>query len=297
MGNKKHLFFTDITMCKINAFRLQEREKELCFLRGRIDNIEKIFHIEEWFKDFIENFSKSMTFPDIACVKIIYQTEGQKETLFYESENFKDLKGTVIKAPITIKEKKIGEIIVGYTESIVEEINCYIQHFDIENTFLKDEQSLINSLGILISNILNLQIMTRDMKLFQESMITLSTPVMLIWDKILFLSLIGPIDSKRAQSIMEALLEKTIKVEAKFVIIDVQGIPVMDTAIANHLIKITKAIQLLGCKAILTGISATISQTLVKLGIDFNSFETKASPKEALFYVLTLLKANVINNK
>jgi methyl-accepting chemotaxis protein len=98
----------------------------------------------------------------------------------------------------------------------------------------------------------------------------MSTPVMRLWDNILLLPIIGLVDSKRVQSIMEVL------------ILDVQGVPAMDSSVANHIIKVTRATKLMGCTCIVTGISPEISQALVNLGIDLGDIMTKSSLKDGV---------------
>ena len=110
----------------------------------------------------------------------------------------------------------------------------------------------------------------------------MSTPVMQLWEKILLLPIIGLIDSQRIQLIMEAVLQKVIDYEAKVIVIDIQGVPTVDSAIANHLLKVTKATRLMGCTCIVTGISPVVSQAMVNLGIELNDIVTQSTLKEGL---------------
>ena len=110
----------------------------------------------------------------------------------------------------------------------------------------------------------------------------MSTPVMRLWDNILLLPVIGLVDSKRVQLIMETALQKILDYQAKVLIIDIQGVPAVDSAVANHLIKITKATRLMGCTCIVTGISPDISQALVNLGIDLGDILTQATLKDGV---------------
>jgi len=103
------------------------------------------------------------------------------------------------------------------------------------------------------------------------------TPVTVLWDGILMLPVSGIVDSKRAQEIMEAMLNKIVDTQSKVIILDVLGVPTVDSAVANHIIKMTKATKLLGCKCIITGISAEVSQTLVHLGIDLGDVVTRST--------------------
>ena len=117
----------------------------------------------------------------------------------------------------------------------------------------------------------------------QASMIMeMSTPVMQLWDKVLMLPVIGLIDSNRIQMIMEAVLQKVIDYEARVIVIDIQGVPTVDSAVANHLLKVAKATRLMGCVCIVTGISPVVAQAIVNLGIELNDVVTQSTLKEGV---------------
>lgn len=115
-----------------------------------------------------------------------------------------------------------------------------------------------------------------------ELIMEMSTPVMQLWDGILMLPIVGLVDSKRVQLIMETVLQRIIDTQAKVVILDIQGVPNVDSAVANHLIKITKASRLMGCVCIITGISPEISQSLVNLGIELTDILTQSTLKDGV---------------
>ena len=107
-------------------------------------------------------------------------------------------------------------------------------------------------------------------------------PVHLLWDGILLLPIYGIIDSKTAQDIMESMLEKIVSSQSKVIILDILGVVTVDSAVANHLIKITQATKLMGADCVISGISPPIAQTLVGLGINLGEVETQATLKDAL---------------
>ena len=115
-----------------------------------------------------------------------------------------------------------------------------------------------------------------------KTMLAVSTPVTILWENILMLPLVGTIDSKRGQEIMETMLAKILETEAKFIIMDILGVASMDSAVANHLIKITKATALMGCTSIVTGISPDVAQILVQLGVELKDVITRATLKDGL---------------
>lgn len=127
------------------------------------------------------------------------------------------------------------------------------------------------------SHMVNEQILSQT-----KSLMEMSTPVTQIWSGILLLPLVGIIDSKRAQDIMNATLGKISQLQARVFILDISGVAVVDTAVANHLIKITKATRLMGCESIISGVSPAIAQTVVELGIDVGTVKTTATMKDAL---------------
>jgi rsbT co-antagonist protein RsbR len=120
------------------------------------------------------------------------------------------------------------------------------------------------------------------MAMQSKSLMEMSTPVTQIWNGILLLPIVGIVDSKRAQDIMNATLAKIAETQARVFIMDISGVAVVDTAVANHLIKITKATRLMGCSCTISGVSPAIAQTIVELGIEVGTVKTTATMKDAL---------------
>jgi rsbT co-antagonist protein RsbR len=115
----------------------------------------------------------------------------------------------------------------------------------------------------------------------QEDMLELSTPVVNLWDGILALPLIGTLDSARTQVVMENLLEAIVKTNSKVAIIDITGVPTVDTVVAQHLLKTVTAARLMGAECIISGIRPQIAQTIVHLGINLQDITTKATLHDA----------------
>ncbi|NJN66348.1 MAG: STAS domain-containing protein [Chloroflexaceae bacterium] len=117
----------------------------------------------------------------------------------------------------------------------------------------------------------------REIAAQRETIMALSTPVVQMWEKILVMPLVGVIDSHRALTIMETLLEAISRHHAENVILDITGVPMVDTQVANYLLSTVRACQLLGCEVALVGISAEIAQTIVHLGVDLDRIVTRAN--------------------
>lgn len=114
-----------------------------------------------------------------------------------------------------------------------------------------------------------------------KALMEMSTPVTPIWEGILLLPLVGIIDSERTQDIMNKTLNKIAETRSKVFVLDISGVGAMDTAVANQLIKITKATQLMGCETIISGVSPTIARTLVELGINVGEVKTTATLRDS----------------
>lgn len=130
----------------------------------------------------------------------------------------------------------------------------------------------------------------------QESMLELSTPVVQLWKGILAIPLIGSLDSNRTQIVMESLLEKIVETESDIAIIDITGVPTVDTMVAQHLIKTITAAKLMGAKCIISGIRPQIAATIVHLGVELGDVVTKASLADAFQLALKELNVKLVSS-
>jgi rsbT co-antagonist protein RsbR len=120
----------------------------------------------------------------------------------------------------------------------------------------------------------------------QQELLELSTPVIKLWDGVLAVPMIGTLDSSRTQLVMETLLQRIVETGSELAIIDITGVPTVDTLVAQHLLKTVTAIRLMGAECIISGIRPQIAQTIVHLGIDLQGITTKASLADALSLAL-----------
>ncbi|HKT33909.1 MAG TPA: STAS domain-containing protein [Nitrospira sp.] len=127
----------------------------------------------------------------------------------------------------------------------------------------------------------------------QQELMELSTPVVQLWDEVLALPLIGTLDSERTQVVMENLLQRVVETGARIAIIDITGVPTVDTLVAQHLMKTVAATRLMGADCIISGIRPQIAQTIVHLGVNLNDIITKATLADAFQVALHRLGAAV----
>jgi rsbT co-antagonist protein RsbR len=131
----------------------------------------------------------------------------------------------------------------------------------------------------------------------QQELLELSTPVVKLWDGILALPMIGTLDSARTQIVMESLLQRIVETGSELAIIDITGVPTVDTLVAQHLLKTVTAIRLMGADCIISGVRPQIAQTIVHLGVDLQGVTTKASLADALALGLKRIGTTVTKAK
>ncbi len=131
----------------------------------------------------------------------------------------------------------------------------------------------------------------------QRELLELSTPVVELWDDILALPLVGTLDSNRTQIVMESLLQKIVETGSSIAIIDITGVPTVDTLVAQHLLKTVAATRLMGADCIISGIRPQIAQTIVHLGVNLGDVTTKATLADAFRFALQRTGANLEDGK
>lgn len=189
-------------------------------------------------------------------------------------------------------------------ETYLAAMNCSLQilldllHEDAEGAELVPTAAALTKLMHLDLSIVVGTFNTRTQAIITEqteSLLQMSTPVTRLWDDVLLMPIVGIIDSRRANEIMNTMLSAIAETQAKASILDIRGVAVVDTAVANHLIKITKATKLMGCECTISGISPAIAQTMVELGIEVGEIHTTATLGDALRYAFTLAGISIID--
>lgn len=149
---------------------------------------------------------------------------------------------------------------------------------------------IIDELGLFTTEVFQ-DAREEVIRMQQQEMLELSTPVVKLWEGILALPLIGTLDSARTQVVMETLLQKIVETGSGVAIIDITGVPMVDTLVAQHLIKTVTAARLMGADCIISGIRPQIAQTIVHLGVGLGDVTTKASLADA--FAIALKRANL----
>ncbi|MDX8340817.1 STAS domain-containing protein [Draconibacterium sp. IB214405] len=190
-------------------------------------------------------------------------------------EHIEDVLSSVAAGDLDVRvETTIEDDLTGVEEAI----NILIEDLTYE---LKQSKKMREELEEKLSKIEEQQ---NTILRQQDDLLELSSPVTKVWDNILILPVIGTLDSQRAQIMMENLLHKIVETGCTISILDITGVPTVDTQVANHLLKTVTSARLLGADCIISGISPAIAQTIVHLGIDLSVIRTKATLQDAMIY-------------
>jgi rsbT co-antagonist protein RsbR len=225
------------------------------------------------------------------------KTMETEDTVDVESPSFAPVREVLTEVSVDFAER-------GLTPS---ETATYIfslkeVFFDLYRRELKDQDlidmiwrisQIIDGLGLFTFETFGIA-RERIIKSQAQALTELSTPVIQVWDGIVALPLVGTVDSARAKEIMENLLDAVVTKGADVVIIDITGVPVVDTQVANRLMRTVEAVRLLGTSSIITGINPVIAQTLVQLGVDLSQLSTKATLRAGLQQAFRDLKLKVV---
>jgi PAS domain S-box-containing protein len=188
---------------------------------------------------------------------------------------------------------KSGERVANYETVFMRKDGQQI-HISLTISPIKDAEGRVMGASAIGRDITERRKMEEMLREQQRVFMEVSVPVVNIWKRILLVPLIGIFDSKRAQLVMETLLTAIEETQAKVAILDISGIPVMDTFVAKHLLQTVSAARLMGTECIITGISSIISRTIVKLGVDLAGVVTKTTLAEGLRLAFDLTNLQVV---
>jgi rsbT co-antagonist protein RsbR len=192
--------------------------------------------------------------------------------------------------------RETGTFVLSLKESILSVLQQEIK--DPQELFMQSQKinRLVDSFGITTFETYLRE--REELILRQTDEITeISTPVIQVWDGILALPIIGTLDSARTQVVMENLLQKIVETGSSIAILDISGVPAVDSLVAQHLIKTVSATRLMGAECIISGIRPEIAQTVVHLGIDLSGVITKSTLASALRAAFTMLQLQVVKGK
>ena len=163
-----------------------------------------------------------------------------------------------------------------------------------EGGYVDADREAIESLSVAIVEALRSKRVEDRLAIQSREILEISTPVMQIWEGVVVAPLIGMLDSERTQRFMERLLEGIVRAGSPVALVDITGVPTIDTQTAQHLIEAICAARLLGTRVVLTGVSPTIAQTLVHLGIDLSGADTRSSLAAGLQVALEVVGLQVV---
>jgi rsbT co-antagonist protein RsbR len=225
----------------------------------------------------------SVFFNSPAHIKHVKAMQVKHWQLFFEGNVNEDY--IIFRKKVGAAHARIGLPLDIYCRSVVAFNDGFLKLFkrhNLENfDLLCSFQKLVDLDVAIVVETYN-QITEDTIREQSQALMQLSTPVTQLWTGILLLPLVGVIDSRRAQDIMTSMLQKVADTQARIFILDISGVAVVDTAVANHLIKITKATRLMGCRTIISGISPAVAQTIVELGVQIEEIMTTNSMQDAL---------------
>jgi PAS domain S-box-containing protein len=162
-------------------------------------------------------------------------------------------------------------------------------------TALRDQGGALCGFGKVMRDLTERKRAEERATLQAREILEISTPVIQIWDGVLMAPLIGTLDSGRTQKLMEGLLERIVQTNSAVALLDVTGVPTIDTRTAQHLAEMTTAVRLLGAQAVLTGVRPAIAQTLAHLGVDLGEITTRSTLAAGFRVALKLLNLQVVS--
>jgi len=262
--------------------------------------------IEQWLKDQAEasdysnsfNSNEELESQSAELVDILLNTLNEDTLNNFSSGDLEPLTDyisslTISRARQGFSPRETATYIFTLKDALIKVLNEIVDREPVKlYTITLKISKFIDNIGILSFETF---ITGREEVISQQSdeMAELSTPVIRVWNGILAMPIIGTLDSARTQIVMENLLQGIVDTESSIAILDISGVPAVDSLVAQHLIKTVNATRLMGAECIISGIRPEIAQTVVHLGIDLSQMITKATLESALKYAFNTLQLEV----
>ncbi len=249
--------------------------------------------VEDFYRLLLDHPETRKFFPDEASIRRVKRTQGEYFLGLFNGRI--DLAYVEDRLRVGAAHERIGlspKFYLGAYRRYLELILGYMtqefgNHADLQADFIAVQKLVYFDVALAIDTYIaaNLEALGRHQAAIRE----LSTPVIRVYDRVLLLPLVGALDSHRAHQVMEAVLLNIVEAQARAIIIDIAGVPVVDTRVADHLLKTTAAVRLLGAQTILTGITAQVARTMVQLGVDISSMHTVSRLSDGIELALSML--------
>jgi rsbT co-antagonist protein RsbR len=257
---------------------------------------EKAF-LQDWVRDILSSRRKSVSITEVElrqqCETFLRQFKkgldagGARNSLNPSWDGLREFLAEISKnrAVQGFTSTDVAGFIFSFKEPLFQRLREALHEPDVLAAQIWEATELLDSLA-LYSTELWLQTREDVIRRQREDMLELSTPVVKLWENIVALPLVGTLDSARTQVVMETLLEAIVQTNSKVAIIDITGVPTVDTVVAQHLLKTVTAARLMGAECIISGVRPQIAQTIVHLGINLLDVTTKATLRDALALAL-----------
>jgi rsbT co-antagonist protein RsbR len=249
--------------------------------------------VESFYELLLEHRETKRFFPDEATIRRVKQAQrdyfvglfGGKCDLAYVEDRLR----------VGAAHERIGLAPKWYIGAYRRYMQLMLERLSAELPTVQDVRDALRSIQKIVYFDMALAVDTylaahaETVRRHQQAIRELSTPVIRVHDGVLLLPLVGAIDSLRAQQVMESVLTRVADDQARVIILDISGVAVVDTKVADNLVKTTAAVRLLGAQTILTGISAQVARTIVQLGADISTMHTRARLAEGIELALDVL--------
>ena len=282
MSHRKYMSILSLDQAEIASrrafFALTDEDlTRLASLRPLAEKITDAI-VEDFYGLLLSHPETRKFFPDEATIRRVKRT--QREYFMGLFAGRCDLAYVEDRLRVGTAHERIGMPPKWYLGAYRQYLQLIHQRFDAEiedpaearSAFFAVQRIVFFDVALAIDTYIaaNLDALGRHQAAIRE----LSTPVIRVYDRVLLLPLIGAVDTHRAHQIMESVLLNVVETQARCIIIDIAGVPVVDTSVADHLLKTTAAVRLLGAQTVLTGITAQVARTMVQLGVDVSSMHT-----------------------